>query len=98
MSQILVQKESQEIINVHALDFSEKLRLMAETLRNCGDLEQCKTRLYDGKNKFCVMGALGFKGGVPKDDLFNSKYIAIYNAYGLTPHELDVPFHLHHFQ
>ncbi len=47
-----------------------KLHLIADTLRNCTDLKQGTGRYYDEKtDSFCVMGALAFRAGLPKDEV-----------------------------
>jgi len=65
----------------------DKLHLMAETLRNCnlnqGVYDFC-TKNKDGKESFCVYGALGFMAGIPKDDLQFNPYIPILRKYGIT--------------
>ncbi len=48
---------------------SEKMNLMAKTLRSC-QIKKCVGKLYDPKNdSMCVYGALGFMSGIPKVEL-----------------------------
>ncbi len=57
----------QEVIKEKTL--SDKLHLMAKTLRSC-QIEKCVGKLYDPKNgSMCAYGALGFMSGIPKTEL-----------------------------
>ncbi len=66
------------------LTFKDKCHLMAETLRNC-KLDQTVGSLHEG-NKFCAYGALGFRAGIPKNELDNA-YFRVLGAYGITDEE-----------
>jgi len=60
---------------------SDKLHLMAKTLRNC-QIDKCVGKLYDPKNKsMCAYGALGFMSGIPKNEL--NDMTAILSKYGI---------------
>ena len=65
------------------LCLADKLRLMAQTLRNCKE-KQCIGRFYDGRNNsMCAYGALGYMSGMPKDDLPNEDFTGVLRNYGL---------------
>lgn len=50
---------------------SDKMHLMAESLRNCTQ-KKCIGKFYDPRNdSLCAYGALGFMSGIPKDELKN---------------------------
>ncbi len=79
---------------------SEKIHLMADTLRNCTE-KQCSGKFYDPRNNsLCAYGALGFMSGIPKDEL-KSDFNRVLRNYGLDldesmklvglPEDLDYP-------
>ena len=62
---------------------SDKLHLMADTLRGCKET-QCIGKLYKKKsNSFCAYGALGFLSGIPKDKIVNEGFVGILANYGI---------------
>ena len=79
---------SQILENIHEKPLKEKLHLMAETIRNNQGIEQCLYGLWNGENRFCVMGLLGFRAGIPKEELpVNSDsniYKRIFDKYGIS--------------
>ena len=83
----LVLEQQQEVT------LRDKLHLMAETLRNPGEIEQCYLSLvYElNPNKMCVFGLLGFRAGIPREDINWDKnheiYIDILKKYGINEKE-----------
>ena len=62
---------------------SDKLHLMAETLRNCTE-KRCVGKLYDPRNdSMCAYGALGFMSGIPKDKIVKEGFVGILSNYGI---------------
>jgi len=65
------------------LCLADKLRLMAQTLRNCKE-KRCIGKFYDPRNNsMCAYGALGFMSGMPKDELVKSDFTKVLSNYGL---------------
>jgi len=67
MSQELLLKEKLE--KIQEMSLKEKLHLMADTIRNHQGIEQVTGTLWQGDNRMCVMGLLGYRAGLSKDDL-----------------------------
>jgi len=62
---------------------SDKMHLMADTLRNCTE-KQCIGKFYDPRNdSVCAYGALGFMAGIPKDDLKKQDFTKVLASYGI---------------
>jgi len=84
---------SQILETIQEKPLKEKLHLMAETIRNHQGIEQCKYDLWKGENKFCVMGLLGFRAGIPKEELPYDAHPLIYDRifekYGIPTKKAD---------
>ena len=64
MNQIQITKQ------VEDLTLADKMHVIADTLRNCTDIKQGAGHYYNPRDdKFCAMGALAFKAGIPKAEL-----------------------------
>jgi len=62
---------------------SDKIHLMAESLRNCTQ-KKCIGKFYDPRNdSLCAYGALGFMAGIPKDMLRINDFNLVLSKYGL---------------
>lgn len=60
---------SGQIQVIKKITLSDKMNLMADTLRSC-QIKKCKGKLYDPRNdSMCAYGALGFMAGIPKIEL-----------------------------
>jgi len=65
------------------LCLADKMRLMAQTLRNCKE-KQCIGIFYDKRNNsMCAYGALGYMSGMPKENLRQSDFTGVLRNYGL---------------
>lgn len=84
-----------QLQEVKKITLKDKLHLMAETLRNCKDLNQGTYSFYrkhlNGVETFCAMGALGFRAGLPKDLLKRQPYGLVLREYGITEEENQIP-------
>ena len=61
---------------------SDKVHLIAESLRNCTE-KQGSGKFYDPRNNsLCAYGALGFMSGIPKDELKND-FTRVLRNYGI---------------
>ncbi len=61
---------------------SDKMHLMAESLRNCTE-KRCIGKFYDPRNNsLCAYGALGFMAGIPKDEL-KSDFTKVLKKYNI---------------
>jgi hypothetical protein len=62
---------------------SDKLHLMAKTLRSC-QIKKCVGKFYDPKtDSMCAYGALGFMSGLPKDELIANNMTKVLANYGI---------------
>jgi len=68
--------------------FAEKLVLIASTIRNHRGIQQIKHTMYNAGNKMCVLGLLGFRSGILKDDLMTTSHAHILGKYGITEQEI----------
>ncbi len=65
------------------LCLADKMRLMADTLRNAR-IQQCKGKFYDPRNdSMCAYGVLGFMSGMPKNELLNHDFTRVLSNYGI---------------
>jgi len=89
----------QQLEQIKKKTLSDKLLIMAETLKNC-NLTQCRARMYNKiEDAFCALGALAFMAGIPKNDIPSLSLENILGNY-LTSDEsnMDVklPTHIDH--
>ena len=85
--------KGQQIQELRQLSFKDKCHKMAETLRNCKDLNPIKAKVHyvneEGNHYYCAYGALGFRAGIPHDELKMDPYTQILEVYGFTEEEMD---------
>ena len=100
MSQELPLKE--KLKTVQEMSLKEILLLMASSLRNNQGITQCRNDLWKGDNRFCAYGLLGFRSGIPKEDLPYKHHKKIYERildnYGLTEGERFISIKALHYQ
>lgn len=73
----------------------EKIHRLANIVRTFLDIKQTRSELIskDGE-KMCVIGALGFRAGMTKDQIRNNHdYYFILEKYGITKEEAMVRLH-----
>jgi len=58
----------QELVQVQELGIREKMLNVVSALRNNKDVTQGRGALIEN-DKMCVMGLLGYRAGIPKEDL-----------------------------
>lgn len=99
MSLILEQQEERQI-PLEELSLKEKLHLMADVIRNHQGIEQCMLHFWEGGNRMCVMGLLGYRAGMPKEDLRQShNYCEVMKRYGINLEEERTPLiEWHHME
>lgn len=93
-----MQKLETELIQEQKKSFKDKLMVVAETLRNNNGIIQCHGSLYspgmkkDEKIPLCAIGLLGFRAGIPLDELNGDmeRYISIFAKYGFDMSELGI--------
>lgn len=83
-----ISKSEFETGDVQEIAFAEKLGLVASTIRNHRGIHQIKHTMYAGGNKMCVLGLLGFRSGMVKDDLMTTSHADILGKYGITEQEI----------
>ncbi len=65
------------------LCLADKMRLMADTLRNAR-IQQCVGKFYDPRNdSMCAYGVLGFMSGMPKSELLKHDFTRVLANYGI---------------
>jgi hypothetical protein len=66
------------------MSLADKMHLVADTLRNCYDINHGHGRYYNKDNdSFCAMGALAFRAGVPKDQMDGFGLSGALELYGI---------------
>jgi len=83
-------KSEFETGDIKEITFAEKLRLVANTIRNHRGIQQIRHTMYTGGNKMCVLGLLGFRSGILKDDLMTTSHAHILGKYGITEQEIMI--------
>ena len=71
-----------QILEQETKPLKAKLLNIAATIRNNAGVEQC-TGLFIKGEKMCVMGLLGFRAGIPKEDLEHQPFLPVWKAYGI---------------
>jgi len=75
---------SQEVISSQELTLKEKLLNIAGALRNNQGVKQCTKYLIKEDDSMCAFGLLGFRAGIPKNELRDIGISSVLKRYGIS--------------